>query len=99
MFIDILTALPGIVEGPLQHGIPKRAVQKRLLTVRVHDLRDYATDRHRKVDDYPYGGGAGMVLKPEPIFRCIEALRSTRMWTWNSCTSSKMRMNSFSRRA
>lgn len=74
MRIDILTALPGIVSGPLEHSILKRAAAKGLLDIRVHDIRDYATDKHRQIDDYPYGGGAGMVLKPEPIFRCFESI-------------------------
>ena len=76
MRIDVLTGLPGIVKGPLQHSIPARAADKGLLEVHVHDLRDYAEGRHRQIDDYPYGGGAGMVLKPEPIFRCYETIRS-----------------------
>ncbi|RMH65813.1 MAG: tRNA (guanosine(37)-N1)-methyltransferase TrmD [Bacteroidetes bacterium] len=75
MRIDIVTALPGLVAGPLEHSILRRAAQKGLVDVRVHDLRDYTTDRHRQVDDYPFGGGAGMVLKPEPIFACIEAIQ------------------------
>lgn len=75
MRIDIVTALPGIVSGPLEHSILKRAAAKGLVDIRVHDLRDFAIDKHRQLDDYPYGGGAGMVLKPEPIFRCIEAIR------------------------
>lgn len=73
--IDLVTALPQLVRSPLDHSILKRAADKRLLDVRVHDLRDFATDKHRQVDDYPFGGGAGMVLKPEPIFRCIEAIQ------------------------
>ncbi|MCH8960108.1 MAG: tRNA (guanosine(37)-N1)-methyltransferase TrmD [Bacteroidetes bacterium] len=75
MRIDILTVLPEIVQGPLQHSILRRAARKGLVEIRVHDIRDYATGKHRQIDDYPYGGGAGMVLKPEPIFACIEALR------------------------
>lgn len=75
MQIDILTALPGLVEGPLQHSILRRAKQSGLVSIDVHDIRDYTTDKHRQVDDYPYGGGAGMVLKPEPIFACVEALQ------------------------
>ena len=74
MRIDILTALPEIVQGPLQHSILRRAARKGLVDIRVHGIRDYATDKHRQIDDYPYGGGAGMVLKPGPIFACIEAL-------------------------
>ncbi len=76
MRIDIVTALPEIVAGPLEHSILRRARQKGLVDVRVHDLRRYATDKHRTLDDYPFGGGAGMVLKPEPIFACIEALKA-----------------------
>lgn len=75
MRIDILTALPGIVAGPLEQSILKRAADVDLVDIRVHDIRAYATDRHQKVDDYPYGGGAGMVLKPEPIFRCVDGIR------------------------
>ena len=75
MRIAILTALPEIVQGPLQHSILRRAARKGLVNIRVHNIRDYATGKHRQIDDYPYGGGAGMVLKPEPIFACIEALR------------------------
>jgi tRNA (guanine37-N1)-methyltransferase len=74
--IDILTVLPGIVSGPLAHSILRRAADKGLVDVRVHDIRDYAGGKHRQVDDYPFGGGAGMVLKPEPIFACLEALHA-----------------------
>jgi len=74
MIIDIVSALPEIVRGPLGESIPNRAVDKRLAEFRVHDLRDFATDKHRQVDDYLFGGGAGMLLKPEPIFDCIEAI-------------------------
>lgn len=76
MRIDIVTALPGIVEGPLGESIIRRARGKGLVDIRVHDLRDFAEGKHRQVDDYPYGGGAGMVLKPEPIFRAIEAIKA-----------------------
>lgn len=74
MRIDIVTALPDIVSGPLQQSILRRAAEKGLVDIRVHDLRAYATDKHRQIDDYPFGGGAGMVLKPEPLFACIEAI-------------------------
>lgn len=74
MRIDIVTALPGIVSGPLQHSILQRASRKGLVDIRVHDIRDFSTEKHRQIDDYPYGGGAGMVLKPEPIFACIESI-------------------------
>lgn len=76
MRIDILTALPGLVEGPLQHSIVHRAQEKGAADIAVHDLRDHATGRHRQIDDYPFGGGAGMVLKPEPIFRCLDAIEA-----------------------
>ncbi len=75
MRIDILTAFPDLVRGPLAYSIIRRARERGLVDIRVHDLRDYTTDRHRQIDDYPYGGGGGMVLKPEPIFRCIEAIQ------------------------
>jgi tRNA (guanine37-N1)-methyltransferase len=74
MRIDIVTALPGLVEGPLQHSIVKRAQDKNAVSIGVHDLRDHAEGRHRQIDDYPFGGGAGMVLKPEPLFRCLDAI-------------------------
>jgi tRNA (guanine37-N1)-methyltransferase len=76
MKIDIISALPEIVSGPLQHSIIKRAIKKGLVSIRVHDIRSYSTDKHRQIDDYPFGGGAGMVLKPEPIFACIEAIQA-----------------------
>jgi len=72
MRIDIITALPQIVRGPLDQSILHRAQDKGLVAVHVHDLRDFATDKHRQIDDYPYGGGAGMVLKPEPLFAAVE---------------------------
>jgi tRNA (guanine37-N1)-methyltransferase len=78
MRIDIITALPGLVEDPLQYSILRRAQESGAVTLAVHDLRSYATDKHRQIDDYPFGGGAGMVLKPEPIFRCVEALQDER---------------------
>ena len=76
MRIDIITALPQIVEGPLDQSILHRAQDKGLVTVHVHDLRDFATDKHRQIDDYPYGGGAGMVLKPEPIFAAVAHVKA-----------------------
>ena len=76
MRVDIITCLPEILKGPLDESIPGRARSKGLLEVHIHDLREYAGGKHRQVDDYPFGGGAGMVLKPEPIFRCLEAISS-----------------------
>jgi len=75
--IDILTALPNLVEAPLRHSILKRAQEAEVVTLAVHDLRDYATDKHNQIDDRPFGGGAGMVLKPEPLFRAVEAIEET----------------------
>ena len=71
---DLVTALPDLVRSPLEHSILKRAQDKGLVEVGVHDLRDYAEGRHRQIDDTPYGGQGGMVLKPEPLFACVEAL-------------------------
>jgi tRNA (guanine37-N1)-methyltransferase len=73
--IDIVTIFPKMVRGPLEEGIVARAIAKGLLDVVVHDLRDFTTDRHRVVDDLPFGGGPGMVLKPEPLFRAVDAIR------------------------
>lgn len=75
MRIDIVTALPDLVEAPLRHSILQRAQDAGAVAIHVHNLRDYATDKHRQIDDYPFGGGAGMVLKPEPIFHCVEAIQ------------------------
>ena len=74
MQIDILTIFPEFFAGPLDFGIVRRAREARLVEIRVHDLRNFTKDRHRTVDDRPFGGGEGMVLKPEPIFECIESL-------------------------
>lgn len=80
MRIDIVTGLPKLLESPLQESILRRAQDKGKVTVVVHDLRDFAHDKHRTIDDTPYGGGAGMVLKPEPIFECVDALRRERIY-------------------
>jgi tRNA (guanine37-N1)-methyltransferase len=80
MRIDIITVLPELIEGFLSHSIPKRAQDKKLVEIHLHNLRDYATNKHRQVDDYPFGGGAGMVLMIEPIARCIEKLQSERFY-------------------
>lgn len=74
MRIDILTIFPGMFKGPFDESIVKRAKEKGLVEVHIHDLRDYSLDKHRTVDDYPYGGGPGMVLRPEPIFRALESI-------------------------
>ena len=76
MNFEVLTLFPGIVEGPLNESILKRGREKGLLNVTVRNIRDYTEDRHKTADDSPYGGGAGMVLKPEPIFKAFEALHT-----------------------
>ena len=78
MKIDIVTIFPKMVEGPLAEGIVGRAIARGLLDVRVRDLRDSTNDRHRVVDDVPFGGGPGMVLKPEPLFRAVDGIREER---------------------
>ncbi|MGH2352899.1 MAG: tRNA (guanosine(37)-N1)-methyltransferase TrmD [Chloroflexota bacterium] len=75
MRIDVLTLFPGMFAGPFAESIIARAVAAGLVEIGIHNLRDWTTDRHRTVDDAPYGGGAGMVLKPAPLFAAIEALR------------------------
>jgi tRNA (guanine37-N1)-methyltransferase len=75
MKIDIVTIFPDFFRGPLDYGIIRRAREAELVTIAVHDLRAFAHDRHRTVDDRPFGGGEGMVLKPEPIFECVEGLQ------------------------
>ena len=76
MRIDVLTLFPAMFTGPLDESIVKRARQAGLLDLRIHDLRAWTHDRHRTVDDTPYGGGPGMLLKPEPLFEAVEALRA-----------------------
>ncbi len=76
MIIDLITIFPAILEGPFSESMIKRAVSKKLVQINLVDLRDYTTDRHRQVDDTPFGGGKGMVLKPEPLFRAVEDLSS-----------------------
>lgn len=78
MRIDIITVLPEMLTSPLGCSILKRAVDKGLAEIHVHNLRDYSTNRHRKVDDYPFGGEAGMVMQVEPIDRAISALKAER---------------------
>ncbi len=74
MKVDVITLFPGMFAGPLDESIIKRAREAGLLDLGMHNLRDYAHDRHRTVDDRPFGGGPGMLLKPEPIFEAVEAL-------------------------
>jgi tRNA (guanine37-N1)-methyltransferase len=75
MKIDLITIFPDFFRGPLDYGIIRRAREAGLAEIQVHDLRGFAHDRHRTVDDRPFGGGEGMVLKPEPLFECIEAMQ------------------------
>jgi tRNA (guanine37-N1)-methyltransferase len=72
--IDILTLFPQMFQGMFDFGIIKRAIDQKLVSLGVHNIRDHTHDKHHTVDDYPYGGGAGMVLKPEPIFEAVEAI-------------------------
>ena len=74
MRIDVLTIFPEIVEGPLRHSLLGKAIDAGLLEVRVHDIRDHAAGAHRQVDDEPFGGGPGMVMMADPVFRAVEAL-------------------------
>ena len=73
--IHILTCLPQLLESPLNHSIIKRAKEKKLEKIKIHDLKDYSNNKHKKVDDYAFGGGGGMVLKIEPIYNCIETIK------------------------
>src|SRR5690348_5982944 len=74
MKLDVLTIFPDFFRGPFDYGIVRRAQQAKIVELAVHDLRAFTRDRHRTVDDRPFGGGEGMVMKPEPIFECAESL-------------------------
>ncbi|HTP80201.1 MAG TPA: tRNA (guanosine(37)-N1)-methyltransferase TrmD [Bacteroidota bacterium] len=78
MHIDIVTGVPRLLDSPLGESILKRAQEKKLARIVVHDIRTFAHDKHRTIDDRQYGGGSGMVLKPEPIFECVESLKKER---------------------
>ena len=78
MRIDIITVLPGLLRSPFDESIIRRARQKGIAEINIIDLRDYSTDKHRSVDDYPFGGGAGMVMMIEPVYNCISHLKSER---------------------
>lgn len=80
MRIDIITVLPALLESPFSHSILKRAIAKGKVQVHVHNLRDYTQQKHKSVDDYPYGGGAGMVMMVQPIAACIDFLKSERRY-------------------
>lgn len=87
MRIDIISAVPDIFESPLNSSILKRAQNKGKVEIVIHNLRDYAFNKHKQIDDKPFGGGAGMVLKPEPFFECIEKLQSERKYDYIIFTS------------
>ena len=93
MRFDLITIFPEFFQGPLEHGILRRAQEAGLVEVRVQDLREFTKDRHRTVDDRPFGGGEGMVLKPEPLFEAVESLvgsevtASERTPHWDSSTA------------
>lgn len=80
MRIDILTTLPKIFEGPLTESIIERAVKNGMAEINIHNIRDYSLNKHKKTDDYAFGGGAGMVMSPEPIARCLETLIEERSY-------------------
>ncbi len=80
LHIDIITVLPKLLESPFQNSIVKRGIDKKLVKINIINLRDYATDKHKSVDDYMYGGGAGMVMMIEPIAKCIETLKKKRAY-------------------
>ena len=80
MHIDIITVLPELLESPFQHSILRRAQDKGLLTINIHDLRPYGLGRHKQVDDYQFGGGAGMVMMVEPLAKCIDDLLAQRTY-------------------
>jgi tRNA (guanine37-N1)-methyltransferase len=75
MIFDIITIVPGFFQSPLAEGLMGKALEKDLIRVRVHNLRDFTHDKHRMTDDSPYGGGVGMVMKPEPIIRAVEEIK------------------------
>jgi tRNA (guanine37-N1)-methyltransferase len=89
MRIDIITAIPELLESPLKTSIIKRAQDKGKLKINIHNLRDYTHDKHKQIDDKPFGGGPGMVLKPEPFFECIESLQSKRTYNHIIFTTAK----------
>ncbi len=89
MRIDVISAVPEILESPLKNSIIKRAQDKKKVKIVVHNLRDFAFNKHKQIDDKPFGGGPGMVLKPEPFFECIEKLLTERSYQHIIFTTSK----------
>lgn len=84
MRFDIFTLFPGIFEGPLRESMIKRAIDAGLLDVQLHNIRDYAAGKHQVTDDYPYGGGGGMVMKPEPVFAAVESVLKLDVGSWRA---------------
>jgi tRNA (guanine37-N1)-methyltransferase len=80
MRIDIITSLPGLLEGPFSESIIKRAREQGLVEILIHNLRQYGLGRHKQIDDYPYGGGSGMVMMVEPVMKCIDDLKKNRLY-------------------
>ncbi len=80
MRIDIITVLPELLESPLNYSIVKRARERRLVEINIINLRDFTNDKYKSVDDYAFGGGAGMVMMIEPVFRAIEKLKTERVY-------------------
>ena len=84
MQIDILSLFPQMFHGPLSESIAKRAIERGLVQINIHNIRDFTHDRHHTVDDYAYGGGAGMVLKPEPIFEAVEKIKKDILFIYDA---------------
>ena len=80
MHIDIISCQPKLLDSPLNHSIIKRAQEKNIVNIKIHDLRNFSPDKHKKVDDYAFGGGGGMVLQIEPIYRCIKSLEKEKKY-------------------
>ena len=80
MRIDIISVLPELIESPFNASILKRAIDKKLISINFHDLKDYASSKRRQVDDYQFGGGSGMVMMIEPIKKCIDSLKKERKY-------------------
>ncbi len=89
MRIDIITAVPNLLDSPLNTSILNRAQEKGKVKINIHNLRDYAFNKHKQIDDKPFGGGPGMILKPEPFFECIERLISDRKYEYIIFTTPK----------
>lgn len=87
--IDVISAVPQILESPISYSIVKRAREKGVVEIVIHNLHDYGEGKYRQIDDKPFGGGSGMVLKPEPIFRCVQKLKSERNYDLIIITSAK----------